>query len=62
LSQIRLPKISSFAVGDRRIAWLEHDVFFSFDPSQAEVITLFDPATTEQSRPGNAILGTLQLH
>ena len=62
LSQIRNPKIAAFAIGDTRIAWIENDVFRSFDPRQAEIINLFDPVTTSQSRPGNAILGTVRLH
>lgn len=55
------PKIAAFAVGNRRIAWIEGETFFSFDPTQPEVKTLFDPTTTIESRPGNAILGTVHL-
>lgn len=56
-----LPHISVFAIGDRRIAWTEHHLFFAYDPSQAKVTTLFDPITTYRSRPGNTVLGTVQL-
>lgn len=66
LSQVaeqgQLPNINMFIFSDRHIAWIEHDIFFSYDPSQGEVITLFDPLTTRQpSRPGNAVIGPVRL-
>ena len=56
------PRIAAFAVGDRRIAWMERDVFYALDPSQGKVMTLFDPEAKEASRPNSAILGTVRLH
>jgi ELWxxDGT repeat protein len=57
----RVPKVSAVAFSDGYIIWLEHDVFYSFNPNEGKVRTLFDPATTGAAGTGNAILGTLHL-